>query len=40
MTWREAIKVLMESPFYFKLTLSARKTLVKEFCALSGRLTL
>lgn len=33
MTYREAIKVLMLSPFYFKLDLETRKTLIKEFCA-------
>ena len=31
---REAIRILMMSPFYFKLTLSDRKVLIQEFCAL------
>ena len=34
MTPQEAIQILMQSPFYFKLELVARKMLVKEFCAL------
>jgi len=38
MTSREAIKVLMLSPFYFNLDLPARKALVKEFCAISRKL--
>ena len=38
MTSREAIKVLMMSPFYFKLDLAARMALVKEFCSLSKKL--
>lgn len=33
---REAIKILMLSPFYFKLALADRKVLIKEFCALYG----
>ena len=36
MTRREAVKVLMQSPFYFKLDLKARKTLVEEFRAIHG----
>lgn len=32
MTLREAIRVLMQSPFYFRMELSSRKVLVKEFC--------
>ena len=31
---REAIRILMMSPFYFKLALSDRKVLIHEFCAL------
>ncbi len=38
MTSREAIKVLMMSPFYFQLDLSARMVLVKEFCAISKKM--
>ena len=34
MTQRRAIQVLMQSPFYFRLELVARKLLVKEFCLL------
>lgn len=32
MTIKEAIKVLMLSPFYFKLDLAARKALIREVC--------
>lgn len=32
MTSREAIKILMLSPFYFKIDLTNRKLLVKNFC--------
>jgi hypothetical protein len=32
MTTRKAIRILMQSPFYFKLELVARKLLIKEFC--------
>ena len=38
MTNREAIKVLMLSPFYFKLDLQTRKMLVKEFCSIDKKL--
>ena len=31
MTLREAVKILMLSPFYFKLDLADRKALLKEF---------
>ena len=31
MTYQQAVRILMMSPFYFKLDLKARKTLVKEF---------
>jgi len=34
MTQQKAIRILMQSPFYFKLELAARKLLIKEFCAL------
>ena len=33
MTTREAIQVLMQSPFYFRMNLAARKALVKDFCS-------
>lgn len=33
MTARKAIHVLMQSPFYFRLELAARKLLIREFCA-------
>ena len=32
-TLREAVRILMLSPFYFKLALQDRKILVQEFCA-------
>jgi hypothetical protein len=38
MTSRQAIKVLMMSPFYFKIELVARMALIKEFCAISKKL--
>ena len=34
MTPKEAIRVLMLSPFYYKLDLSSRMLLVREFCAI------
>jgi hypothetical protein len=34
MTPREAIRILMLSPFYFRLEIPCRKQLVKEFCKL------
>lgn len=37
MTSREAVRVLMLSPFYFKLDLVTRKTLIKEFCDLNQK---
>lgn len=37
MTTREALRVLMLSPFYFKLALPARMALLKEFCAISKK---
>ena len=30
---RKAIRILMLSPFYFKLDLQARQALIREFCA-------
>jgi hypothetical protein len=36
MTPREAIRILMHSPLYFRLALADRKLLVLEFCALYG----
>ncbi len=35
-TRREAIRILMQSPFYFKMALTDRKVLIQEFCALYG----
>lgn len=32
MTKRKAIRILMQSPFYFRMDLAARKILVQEFC--------
>ena len=32
MTTREAIRILMLSPLYFRLELEARKVLIQEFC--------
>lgn len=32
MTPREAIRVLMQSPFYFRLLLAERHALVRDFC--------
>ncbi len=34
MTPRQAIRILMLSPIYFRLDLPARKILVDEFCAM------
>jgi hypothetical protein len=39
MTPREAIKILMLSPLYFRLDLEARKVLVQEFCSLYAEST-
>lgn len=39
MTCREALKILMLSPFYFKLNLPERKTLLKEFLDSSKKLS-
>lgn len=30
-TYREAVRILMQSPFYFRMDLRARKRLVNEF---------
>jgi hypothetical protein len=35
-TRREAVRILMLSPFYFKMALTDRKILIQEFCALHG----
>lgn len=34
MTPQEAIRILMLSPFYFRMTLVDRKQLVMEFCSI------
>ena len=34
MTTKEAIKILMLSPFYFRIELADRKRLILEFCSL------
>ncbi len=34
MTTRDAIQILMLSPFYFKLSPSRRKKLIDEYCQL------
>lgn len=31
---RQAISIMMLSPFYFRLALAARQQLIKEFCQL------
>jgi len=33
---RDAIRILMQSPFYFRMSPAERKILVQEFCALYG----
>jgi hypothetical protein len=33
MTPREAIRVLMQSPFYFRLLLIERQALIRDFCS-------
>ena len=33
MTKKEALRILMMSPIYFRLPLQARKTLLDEFCS-------
>jgi len=38
MTCREALKILMLSPFYFKLNLQDRKTLLKEFLSIDKKI--
>ncbi len=32
MTYQEAIRILMLSPFYYKLTPNERNRLIKEYC--------
>jgi hypothetical protein len=34
--WREAIRILIQSPIYFRMSLPERKILVLEFCAHIG----
>ena len=36
MTIREAIKILMLSPIYYRMNLKDRKKLINEFCSLHG----
>ncbi len=36
MTCREALKILMLSPFYFKFNLAERKILLKEFLGINN----
>ncbi len=38
MTVREAVKILMLSPIYFRMNLKDRKKLINEFCSLHGKL--
>jgi len=33
-TVRNAVKILIQSPMYFRLNLKARKALITEFCTL------
>lgn len=37
MTRQEAIRILILSPIYFRLTLVDRKELIREFCILHGK---
>lgn len=37
MTRQEAIRILMLSPIYFRMTLIDRKELIREFCFLHGK---
>lgn len=37
MSRQEAIKILMLSPFYFRMCLADRKQLITEFCQLHGK---
>ncbi len=39
MTQQEAIRVLMLSPIYFKLTPSDRRELIQEYCALFNQVS-
>ncbi|MCK5228112.1 MAG: hypothetical protein KAK02_07885 [Desulfobulbaceae bacterium] len=34
MSSREALQILMLSPFYFRMDLKARKDMLREFCAI------
>jgi hypothetical protein len=34
MSFKDAVKILMESPLYFLISLTDRKELIKEFCQL------
>lgn len=38
MTNKEAIQILMLSPFYFKMDIQARKILISEFCSLHSQI--
>lgn len=38
MTNQEAIRVLMLSPFYYKMDLSSRMMLIHEFCAIYAQI--
>lgn len=38
MSRQEAVKILMLSPFYFRMSLSDRKELIREFCNLHGKI--
>lgn len=37
---REAIRILMQSPIYFRMSLAERKILIREFCVFYGGLQL
>lgn len=37
MTRQEAVRILMQSPFYFRMSLADRSKLIKEFCRLHAR---
>lgn len=36
MTRKDAVKILILSPFYFTFKLSDRKEMIKEFCQIHG----
>ncbi|MDH3392739.1 MAG: hypothetical protein OEL66_01940 [Desulfobulbaceae bacterium] len=40
MTNQEAIRVLMHSPFYYKMDTSSRMMLIHEFCAIYADINL